>query len=67
MSGDAGLQGYVSRRYAELHAAGYSKSEAHSIAFQELRQLEAQRRAQQIQIEQEDPYNTVVFGQGGVL
>ena len=67
MSGDPGLQGYVSRRYAELHAQGYSKSEAHSIAFQELRELEAQRRAQQAQVPPEDPYNSVIYGRGGVL
>ena len=59
MSGNIGLQGYVAKRYKELHAQGYSKSEAHSIAFQELRELQAQQQAQQP--EPENPYNQIIY------
>jgi hypothetical protein len=58
MSGNIGLQGYVAKRYKELHAQGYSKSEAHSIAFQELRELQAQQQAQP---EPENPYNSIIY------
>lgn len=63
MIGNQDLQGYVARRYQELHAQGYSKSEAHSIAFQELRQLKAQLEAQQ-QAEP-DPFSQVIYNRGG--
>ncbi len=61
MTGDRELQGYIARRYNELHQKkGYSKSEAHSIAFQELRVLDAQRKQQQAEMEAmeraNDPY-----------
>jgi hypothetical protein len=66
MSGDSELQGYVARRYNELHQQGYSKSEAHSIAFRELRMLQAQQQAQQAQARAEananDPYYNFLYG-----
>lgn len=60
MTGDRDLQGYVAKRYNELHQGGFSKSEAHSIAFQELRALDAQRKIEQAQAlaaeQANDPY-----------
>jgi hypothetical protein len=61
MSDNTQLQGYVAKRYKQLHEAGYSKSEAHSIAFQELRELQAQLEAQQQQPEPENPFNQVIY------
>jgi multidrug resistance efflux pump len=66
MAGDAELQGYVAKRYNELHQQGYSKSEAHSIAFQELRMLQAQQQAQRAQMQAQananDPFYEFLYG-----
>jgi hypothetical protein len=56
MSGDPQAQGYIRQRYAQLREAGYSKSEAHTIAFNELRAMS--ERAQE---QPQDPYNSVVY------
>jgi len=63
MSGNQNLQGYVSRRYHELHSQGYSKSEAHAIAFQELRELIAEQEALEAQQQQipPDPFNSIIY------
>ena len=57
ISGDPQLQGYISQRYKQLRAAGYSKSEAHAIAFAELREQLANPPQQQ----QQDPYSYVIY------
>ncbi len=59
MTGNAQGQGYVSARYKQLREAGYSKSEAHSIAFMEFRQMMSQPQEQP----QPDPYNNVIWSQ----
>ena len=56
MAGDPHAQGYIRQRYAQLRSAGYSKSEAHAIAFDELRAM-----SEQAQQQPQDPYSSVVY------
>lgn len=57
LTGDRQGQGYIKARYEQLHKMGYSKSEAHSIAFNEFREMMNQPQEEP----QPDPYNDVVY------
>jgi predicted HAD superfamily Cof-like phosphohydrolase len=47
LTGNQINQNYIIERYSELRAAGYSKSQAHAMAFDELRAGMAQAREEQ--------------------
>jgi len=55
--GEAGLIMYsrLAERYKELHAQGYSKSEAHALAWAEVTEAQEPEPPQ-------DPYMTPIFG-----
>lgn len=61
MTGDPNLQRFLKDRYNELHDQGYSKSQAHAIAFQEMLQAKQQGYIEVVEQEPADPYLEVIY------
>jgi hypothetical protein len=68
-TGNPELQGFLAKRYQEYHQAGYSKTESHALAMQDLRTLHAQLLAEQQAQEQRgpNPFNAIIFDESGPI
>ena len=61
MTGDLVLQNYLRDQYWAFRNAGYSKADAHSLAFQKMLEAKAQGYIVEDQPQQVDPYTAVLY------